>query len=273
MSEKAEQNQDVDFESLVAQYNEDLRGSAKEPRADAPRLALSLLHDASLSIKDRCEGLKVLDRNNFICDSNIPVETVLAIMTSDIVDEAWKVKTLSYIMERQLYGMSFVPLEYDLGKCQALSCREVDESATDYPTESDILALLRHGNIAELDRLVADGRLKRHDAEWMAILFQAVLMVDYDTAYSDGNGFLYKCVEWLERMSPGVVASAFDKYENNVLVYLLCVLTETCPSYLARTDEGVEMAMEDYDFLQKLGGDAGRENAFGVSAAMLLPAL
>ena len=245
--------------------------SAQDLLSEVPKFALSLLCDSSCAVEDWCEGLKVLDCNNFISDRRLPLGSVIAIMTSDIVDEAWKIKTLSYIMERQLYGISFVPLEYDLGKCQALSGREVDSSGKDYPTEVDVLALLRQCDIAELDRLGTDGRLKRHDGKWASILLQLVLMANYDTAYSDGNRFLRKGVEWLEAMSPGVVASAIDKYGNNVLVYLLCALAETNPSYLARTAEGVEMAMADYEFLQKLGGDAARKNDFGVSAAMLLP--
>ena len=76
-------------------------------------------------------------------------------------------------------------------------------------------------------------------------------------------------MQWIEGIAPGSVANAFDRFGNNALVYLYATLTETNLSCLVQTQEGIEMAEADAEFLKSLGCNATRKNAFGVSAGML----
>ena len=235
--------------------------------------ALDFICDKSRSRERRLERLLSLDQTHAFGDSNITGETLLGIWESDKVSCYWKSKTLARVMERQFYGVNVVPLEFQWNVAYALVNKDYPAEDADYLSRGNILKMLYEGafeKLDQLDRTQWQGSLGMiATAFWGQFLFHLLMLADYDSASSDGNRYLRSAVKWIEGIAPGTVADAFDRFGNNALVYLNATLTETNPSYLMRTAEGIEMAGADAEFLKSLGCDISRKNVFGVSAGML----
>ena len=241
---------------------------------DKTSKALDFICDKSRSRQRRLEKLLSLDKTHAFGDSNIPGEVLLGIWESDMVSDYWKRKTLARVMKSQFYGVNVVPLEFQWNVARALVNKDYSaEDVVESPTRGNVLKMLHDGEFEKLDRLANSRRLGRAgDASIVFLgqfLFHVLMLADYDIASSDGNRYLMPAVKWIEKTVPGVVADATDRFGNNALVYLYATLTESNPSYLMRTRDGIEMAEEDAEFLKSLGCDAGQKNVFGVSAAML----
>ena len=240
---------------------------------DKTAKALDFICDKSKSREIRLERLLSLDQTHAFSGSNIPGEILLDIWESDKVSDYWKSKTLARVMERQFYGVNVVPLEFQWNVAHALVNKGYPAEDADHLSRGNILKMLYEGafeKLNQLDRTQWQGSLGMiATAYWGQFLFHLLMIADYDSASSDGNRYLRPAVKWIEEIAPGTVAGAFDRFGNNALVYLYATLTETNPSYLMRTAEGIEMAEADAEFLKSLGCDVSQKNVFGVSAEML----
>ena len=241
---------------------------------DKTAKALDFICDQSKSRERRLKKLLSLDQTHAFSNSNIPGEILLDIWESDKVSCYWKSKTLARIMESQFYGVNVVPLEFQRNVAHALVNKDYSAEDAAHLSRGNILRMLYEGafeKLDQLDRARWQGGLGMiATAFWGQFLFHVLMLADYDSASSDGNRYLRPAVKWIEGIAPGSVANAFDRFGNNALVYLYATLTETNPSYLMRTQDGIEMVEADAEFLKSLGCDASRKNVFGVSAGMLV---
>ncbi len=237
------------------------------------REALDFICDKSRSRPERQERLLSLDNTHAFRNSNIPADVLLDIWESDKVSCYWKSKTLARVMDQQFYGVNVVPLEFQWNVAHALANKDYSAEDGESPTRGNVLKMLHDGEFGKLDHLANSRTLGGlgdvSTVFWWQFLFHVLMLADYDSASSDGNRYLRPAVKWIDKIVPGVVADATDRFGNNALVYLHATLTESNPSYLMRTRDGIEMAEADAEFLKSMGCDAGQKNVFGVSAAML----
>lgn len=213
-----------------------------------------------------------LDVNHFLRDSHLPDTSIVGIWASASVSSTWKIKTLAKMMETQMYGIMMIPLEYEKRIAHAAIMRECDPSSKDYPNRCNVLRMLRSGDFDTLNRLHGEGRLgvlRGMSGIWAQVLFHLILLADYDSATSDGNGFIADAVRWIEKVAPGTLALGADRFGNNALMYLYGVLQLTNPTNLMRTHGGNEMAQEDAKFLIDLGCNPAQKNMFDVSYDMV----
>jgi len=213
-----------------------------------------------------------LDVNHFLRDSHLPDASIIGIWESASVSSTWKVRTLAKMMEAQMYGIMMIPLEYEKRIAHAAIRRECDPAGKDYPNRCNVLRMLHAGDFDTLNRLLGEGRLgvlRGMSGIWAQVLFHLILLADYDSATSDGNGFIADAVRWIESVAPGTLASGADRFGNNALMYLYGVLQLTNPTSLMRTRDGIEMAREDARFLIDLGCNPEQKNIFDVSYAMV----
>lgn len=234
---------------------DDLPEESEEVKA---RKALAALCDTARPVEERYAELLELDCNNFITDSQLPPECVMSIWTSGKVRESWKLETLKRLMKSQFYGVMFVPLDCEFGN----------------PLNRDILELIRDHRFDELEGSAFADRLAEAERTvegfWSALLRQLLYTEDYDDAYASANRSLHKGIAFIEGKCPGTVASLVDSFGNNALMYTLGALLESNPCYSARTQDGIETAKTDMEFLQRLGCSPETKNVFGISPTLMM---
>ena len=221
--------------------------------------ALAGLADAVRPVEERYAELLALDENHFVRDSRLPAACVMDIWTSDKVSESWKRNTLKRMMHaNSFYGVMFVPL--DLG--------------FDCPLNRDMLELMWDQKYDELEGAAFGEKLAEAERTvegfWNAFLRQFLSTENYDEAYTPASWGFRKGIEFIERRRPGTVASFFDRFGNNALMYTFGALVESNTYYTLRTPCGIEMARDDMAVLEQFGCSSEAKNIFGISPAMMM---
>jgi len=211
--------------------------------------------DVSLSTADRIQALLNIDRRKAVRASGLSDEKILEILSSPRVGYRWKLGTVEEMMFPLSDGALMFPLEFG----PVAGDKQSDRGC--------VLKLLFDRKYRILDLLALKGKLKRLEGVWGEILLQTLFYNIYSNHRVD-NRRLEDSVRWLEKVVPGTVARAADKYGNNAAIYLASICFTTAGGPIS--PEVVLAAKLDIALLESLGCDVDAKNIFGISALPFL---